>query len=211
MTSPTATAIRPSPNSSSYAARTDEELMLDLARGQHEALRPLHARYASLILHVASQSLGWPAAEEVLQEVWVALWRDAARFDPDQGAFRPWLLRVLRWKILNQLRQRRHQPPLSLDTPAPDETEEPAQQVPDQAPGPDQRAWQREQEAIVWSALAALPPKQRQAIALAFLSDLTHEQVAATLRVPLGTAKTRIRVGLRQLRAHLAPVAPRSA
>ena len=188
--------------------------MLDLARGQHEALGPLHARYTSLIMHVASQSLGWPAAEEVLQEVWVALWRDAARFDPDQGAFRPWLLRVVRWKILNQLRQRRHEPLLRLDEPAPEEADKPfqgASGVPDQAPGPDERVWQREQQLIVRSALAALPPKQRQAVALAFLSDLTHEQVAATLRVPLGTAKTRIRVGLRQLRAHLAPVAPRCA
>ena len=178
--------------------------MRDLARGQHEALGPLHARYTSLILHVASQSVGWAAAEEVLQDVWFTLWRDAARFDPDQGSFRPWLLQVVRWKILNEIRQRRKQPKLSDHEPPPDAMDEPQHWVPDHAPGPDERLWQREEELMLERALALLPPEQRQAVALAFLSDLTHQQVAATLRVPLGTAKTRIRIGLRKLRAHLA-------
>ena len=77
----------------------------------------------------------------------------------------------------------------------------------DGAPGPEERAFQREHRRIVDSALDALPPKQREAVALAFLEDMTQEQVAEALDVPLGTAKTRIHSGLHGSRAVLAPVA----
>jgi RNA polymerase sigma-70 factor (ECF subfamily) len=181
--------------------RSDEELMGDLARGQQDALGPLYSRYASLVFQIGVQSLDRAAAEELVQEVFLTIWRGAGSFDPNQGAFRPWLLRLTHWKILNELRRRRRRPSTAADD------EDPLEQVVDRAPGPEERAWQTEHEHIVKSALAALPPKQRQAIALAFLEDMTHEQVARTLDVPLGTAKTRIRSGLHQLRTHLAPMA----
>jgi hypothetical protein len=79
--------------------------------------------------------------------------------------------------------------------------------LPDEEPGPEERAWRTEHRQVVRSALEGLPPKQRQAVALAFLEDMTHEQVAQALDVPLGTAKTRIRSGLQQLRLRLAPIA----
>jgi RNA polymerase sigma-70 factor (ECF subfamily) len=184
-------------------ARTDEELMDDLARGRQDALGPLYGRYASLVFQLGVQSLDRPAAEELVQEVFLTIWRGADNFDPSQGAFRPWLLRLTHWKILNELRRRRRRPATRTDA----DDDDPLQEVPDVDPGPEERAWQTEHEDIVKSALAALPPKQRQAIALAFLEDMTHEQVARTLDVPLGTAKTRIRSGLQILRSHLAPMA----
>src|SRR5207302_7479619 len=85
--------------------------------------------------------------------------------------------------------------------------EDPFEHVIDKEPGPEEYAWRTEHETIVKSALEALPPKQRQAIAMAFLEDMTHEQVARALDVPLGTAKTRIRSGLQLLRSQLAPFA----
>src|SRR5215467_11917674 len=181
--------------------RSDEELMAELARGQQEALGPLYSRYASLVFQIGVQSLDRAAAEELVQEVFLSIWRGAGSFDPNQGAFRPWLLRLTHWKILNELRRRRRRPSTAADD------DDPLEQVVDRAPGPEERAWQTEHEHIVKSALEALPPKQRQAIALAFLEDMTHEQVARTLDVPLGTAKTRIRSGLQILRSHLAPMA----
>jgi RNA polymerase sigma-70 factor (ECF subfamily) len=180
--------------------RSDEELMADLASGQQDALGPLYSRYASLVFQIGVQSLDRAAAEELVQEVFLTIWRGAGSFDPNQGAFRPWLLRLTHWKILNELRRRRRRPSTADD-------DDPLEHVVDRAPGPEERAWQTEHEHIVKSALAALPPKQRQAIALAFLEDMTHEQVARTLDVPLGTAKTRIRSGLHLLRSHLAPMA----
>lgn len=183
-----------------FAARCDEDLMRDLAGGQQDALGPLYGRYASLVFQIALHSLDRAAAEELVQEVFLTIWRGAASFDPSQGAFRPWLLRLTHWKVLNELRRRRRRPSESTE-------DEPLQEFVDGAPGPEEHVWQIEHETIVKSALQALPPKQRQAIALAFLEDMTHEQVARTLDVPLGTAKTRIRSGLQIMRAHLAPFA----
>jgi RNA polymerase sigma-70 factor (ECF subfamily) len=177
-------------------ARTDEELMRDLARGQQQALGPLYSRYASLVFHLSAQSLDRAIAEELVQEVFLTVWRGAASFDPQQGAFRPWLLRLTHWKILNELRRRRRQP-----------TQDGEFDLVDEEPGPEERAWQSEHERILKTALDALPPKQRQAVAMAFLQDMTHEQVARALDVPLGTAKTRIRSGLQILRLQLAPIA----
>ena len=188
------------PAGSTDAARTDEELMRDLARGQQEALGPLYSRYAALVFHIGVQSLDRTAAEELVQEVFLNIWRGSTSFDPSQGAFRPWLLRLTHWKILNELRRQRRRPPG-------DDAEDSISELPDDEPGPDERAWQKEHDRIVLSALETLPPKQRQAIALAFLEGMTHEQVASTLQVPLGTAKTRIRSGLQSLRVYLAPVA----
>jgi RNA polymerase sigma factor (sigma-70 family) len=184
--------------------RTDDELMRDLAHGQEEALGPLYSRYAPLVYHLANQSLDRPAAEEIVQEVFLTIWRGAGSFDPAQGGFRAWLLRLVHWKILNELRRRRRRPAEAKDEAS---DEDRFQQLADLEPGPEERAWQNEHGKIVHSALEALPPKQRQAVAMAFLEDMTHEQVAQALNVPLGTAKTRIRSGLQILRMQLAPIA----
>src|SRR5690348_3379861 len=153
--------------------RSDEELMLELARGHHEALGPLYGRYAGLVFHLGAQSLGRAVAEELVQEVFLTIWRGSAGFDPSQGAFRPWLLRLTHWKILNELRRRRRRPTIDQD-----DDDEPLERVQDEAPSPEDSAWRSEHETIVRAALADLPPKQREAIALAFLQDMTHEQVA---------------------------------
>src|SRR5262249_43758267 len=77
--------------------------------------------------------------------------------------------------------------------------------VADDDPGPAEATWQAHRRALVAAALEELPAAQREAVGLAFLDDLTHEQVAAELGIPLGTAKTRIRRGLQRLRGSLAP------
>jgi RNA polymerase sigma-70 factor, ECF subfamily len=187
-----------------HDARTDEELMLDLAGGQQDALGPLYSRYAGLIFHLAAHSLDRPVAEELVQEVFLTIWRSAGAFDPEQGAFRPWLLRLAHWRILNELRHRRRQPP---QQPRQDADDDLFARLLDDQPGPEERAWQREHRQVLQSALETLPPEKRQAVALAFLEDMTHEQVAQALDVPLGTAKTRIRTGLQLLRLRLAPIA----
>src|SRR5258708_4044588 len=200
----TANRVYAQPVHAPVTERSDDELMRDLAHGQQEALGPLYSRYAALVFHMAHQSLDRPAAEEIVQEVFLTIWRGAASFDPAQGGFRPWLLRLVHWKILNELRRRRRRP---AEDKVEGSDEDRFQQLADLDPGPEERAWQNEHGQIVHSALAALPPKQRQAVALAFLEDMTHEQVAKALDVPLGTAKTRLRSGLQILRLQLAPIA----
>ncbi len=181
---------------------SDEELMRQLATGRQDVLGPLYSRYARLIFNLAAQTLDRSAAEEIVQDVFLTVWRKAGVFTPERGAFRPWVLQVAHYRILNELRRRSRQPQVE-----PDGTEGRMVDMPDLAPGPDEAAWRDSLRAAVRSAIEDLPPSQRQAVDLAFFEDKTHEQVAAELNVPLGTAKTRIRSGLHRLRSRLAPIA----
>lgn len=181
--------------------RSDEQLVGQLASGQQEALGPLYSRYASLIFNLASQSLDAGAAEEIVQDVFLTVWRKASAFDPAQGAFRPWVLQIAHYRILNELRHRRRRPQLQSDPEG-----HYLSAVPDPAPEPAEAAWHEFEQSTVRDAVGRLTPPQRQALGLAYFEDLTHEQVARTLDIPLGTAKTRIRAGMQVLRHQLAPL-----
>jgi len=180
---------------------SDEELMLQLAHGRQEALGPLYSRYGPLIFNLAAHSLDRAAAEEIVQDVFLTVWRNAAVFDPERGAFRPWVLQIAHFRVLNELRRRTRRPQLESD---PDGLL--LAGLPDQGPAPEEAAWRDSLRSAVHAAFEELPPPQRQALDLAFFKDLSHEQVAAELKIPLGTAKTRIRAGLGKLRGKLAPV-----
>jgi RNA polymerase sigma-70 factor, ECF subfamily len=179
---------------------SDEDLMQQLAAGRQEALGPLYSRYAARIFSMAAQSLGRATAEEIVQEVFLAVWRKAATFIPARGTFRAWLFQIAHYRILNELRRRSRQPQLDDD---PDGLR--LAESADPMPGPDDVVAGEAQRVEVRRALEGLPADQRRAVELAFLDGLTHEQVASTLRLPLGTAKTHIRAGLQRLRAGLAP------
>jgi RNA polymerase sigma-70 factor (ECF subfamily) len=184
---------------------SDEELMRQLAAGRSEALRPLHGRYAALIWGLAARSLDRAAAEEISQEVFLAVWRHAATFDLARGSFRTWVMQIARTRVLNELRRRRRRPSARFRSQDPD-----GDHLPDPGPGPVEAAWREYRRAAVRAAVEALPPPQREALRLAFLEDLTDEQVAAFLDVPLGTTKSRIRAGLKALRIRLAPLVTRA-
>jgi RNA polymerase sigma factor (sigma-70 family) len=179
---------------------SDEALMRGLAAGEDGALAALYARHAPLVFGIAAKSLDRPAAEEIVQDVFLVLWRHAADFDPERGPLRPWLLQITRRRILNELRRRRSRPPFWSDG-----AEERLAELPDSDPGPLAAAWRDYRRTAVRAALEQLPPRQRQALGLAFFEELTHEQVAQVLALRLGTAKTRIRSGLQRLRRELAP------
>ncbi len=180
---------------------SDEELMRALAAGQQEALGPLYRRYGPLVFSLAAQSLGRSAAEEVVQDVFLAVWRKADTFDPARGTFRAWVLQSAHFRIINELRSRGRRPQVAPD---PDGVQLAALHAPD--PEPPEAAWSAFRRDAVRSAMQKLPLPQRQALGLAFFEDLTHEQVASVLQLPLGTAKTRIRAGLQKMRLALAPV-----
>lgn len=180
---------------------SDEEVIRGLAAGGADALRSLHSRYAPLIFNIAARSLGPNSAEEIVQDVFVAIWRKAGTFDPARGSFRSWVLRITHLRVINEFRRRSRRPRIEVD---PEETC--LGNLPEHRPGPDEQAWLAHRRAIVRAAVDALPQPHRQALSLAFLDELSHQQVAQTLGLPLGTAKTRIRAGLQRLRAHLAPL-----
>ena len=180
---------------------SDEELMTQLAAGRQERLGPLHGRYAPLVFNLAAQTIDRATAEEIVQDVFVAVWRKAGTFDPARGTFRAWVLRIAHLRVLNELRRRGRRVRVE-----PDPEGLHLGSVPEPGPGPVEEAWRAHRRVIVRAAVEALPPPQRQALSLAFLEDLTHEQIANFLDLPLGTAKTRIRSGLQTLRTYLSPL-----
>src|SRR5262245_16974674 len=178
----------------------DADLMRRVAGGSEDALGALYGRFARPVFGLALQSLDRAAAEDIVQDVFLTVWNKAGTFDPERGTVRAWLLQIAHHRILNELRRRSRQP-----VPEPDPAGHLLAGLPDRDPGPAERAFERHRRSIVESALKGLSAAQRQAIGLAFFDDLTHEEVAAELDLPLGTAKTRIRAGLQKLRATLVP------
>src|SRR5947209_17737664 len=115
---------------------SDEELMGHLAAGEQDALAPLHGRYAPLVYNLAAQSLDRAAAEEIAQDVFLAIWSKAGTYDPARGPLRPWLLRIAHLRIINELRRRGRRPQLLPD---PDGLHYTA--APDDRPQPEEAAW----------------------------------------------------------------------
>lgn len=133
-------------------------------------------------------------AQDVVQDVFLTLWRDAARYDPARGAVSSWLLTMTRYKAIDVVRREAGARRRIVDI---DMSLEPS--------GLDvhEEAWLRARGDRVRAALAELSAAQREAVTLAFFEGLTHPEVAAALSLPLGTVKTRIRDGLIRLRRAL--------
>ena len=168
---------------------TDPELVARVGRGDTRALRALHSRYASLLFTVAARVVDAAAAEEVVQDVFMTLWRKHETFDPARGALKPWLCQVARRRALNVRRSRRGVKPAA----------EGIEEIVDEALEPDEALWRAHRRSALHAAVDALPDAQRRALSLAYFDELTQEQVAAALRVPLGTTKTRIRLAMRRI------------
>lgn len=169
---------------------TDESLVARLGAGDQEALRALYQRYAALVFTVAARFVDAATAEDVVQDVFVTLWKKHATFDPSRGAFKSWIIQIARRRALNELRRRRGPR---------EERDDSLETLSDDSLEPDEAQWLAHRRKVVRAAIDALPVAQRQALSLAFFEELTHEQIAATLSAPVGTTKTRIRLALKRL------------
>jgi RNA polymerase sigma-70 factor (ECF subfamily) len=179
---------------------SDAELMRDVASGSEEALVLLHHRYARAILGLAVQTLDRATAEDIVQDVFLVVWRNAARFDPERGTVRAWVLQIAHFRMLNELRRRSRQPPIE-----PDVDGHLLAALPAHEPDPAHAVAAEHRRATLRAAMNDLPAAQREALDMAFFDDLTHAEIAAELNLPLGTTKTRIRAGLEKLRGKLGP------
>jgi RNA polymerase sigma-70 factor (ECF subfamily) len=180
---------------------SDEALMSALASGQQDAIGLFYARYAPTIHGMAAQALGRPTAEDIVQDVFLAVWKKAPSYDPKRGSVRPWLLQIAHYRIANELRRQSRHPQTQAD---PDD--ERLASLPEPGPGQSEEVWNAYRHSALRRALEELPPPQRQALGLAFFEQLSHDEIASALKLPLGTAKSRIRAGLRTLRQRLAPL-----
>ena len=170
----------------------DAALMARIVERDERAVEALYARYSGPLYSLAYQVTGADRfAQDVVQEVFVALWRDAGRFDPAKGAVAPWLFSLARHKAIDFVRREANIRKRTADVDL--EFEEASDDV-------DHETWIRYRRERVREAIESLTPVQREALELAFFAGLTHVEVAERLDIPLGTAKTRIRSALLRLR-----------
>lgn len=176
----------------------DEELVTRVARGDARAFAMLFDRYGDLVYSVAYRVLGdGHAAEDIAQEVFLKFWRRPSLFDSDRGRFATWLISVTRNRAIDERRVRQRS---GRDDPG--GVVEAGAATPG-AEDPGRLAVLAREREAVREALAALPPEQRLAIELAYFGGLTQSEIAQRLSLPLGTVKTRIRLGMQKLRAAL--------
>ena len=191
---------------SSGAVGDDFELVVAMARGEERAASDLYDRHGAVMYGLALRMVSEPAdAEDVVLDAFAQAWREAARFDTSRGSVLGWLTTIVRTRALDAIRARGRRAKL-VDT-ASVRLDEPAA-MSQGAPAPDRAVEDSERNVAVGSALSALPEPQRRAIELAFFEGLTHQEVAERLREPLGTVKTRIRLGMLKLREMLGGLAP---
>jgi RNA polymerase sigma-70 factor (ECF subfamily) len=183
----------------STAATTadDRAAVARMASGDTDGLTSLYDRHGRLVYSLALRIVrDHGDAEDITQEVFVQVWRQADRFDVTRGSVAAWLLTVARARAIDLLRRRRTRPQPAGTSEIVDTS--------DLAPGQDVRLESTERADAVRAALDALPLRQRLMIELAFFEGLTHNEIAEQLEIPLGTVKTRVRQGLLRLRDMLA-------
>ncbi len=180
-----------------YSALPDDALVRLMALGRTEALSALYDRYSrlvfSLALHVVDDQA---AAEEITQDVFYRLWQNAAAYRPEQAKVTTWMTSITRYRAIDVLRQRGARPQQDNVEWA----ESALDLAPDPANDPEVAATLAMEQRRVRAAVALLPPEQREALALAFFRGLSHGEIAERLGQPLGTVKTRIRLGMQKLR-----------
>ncbi len=172
---------------------SDEALVLLVARGDDDALAALYDRFGRIAYGLALRVLRDPAlAEDAVQDAFLTVWRTASRFVAERSNARTWILTFVHRRAVDVVRreQRRRTETLDEVPAAPSEST-------------DDVAWLRIERERVQGALRTLPDREREAIELAYYGGYTQAEVAERTGVPLGTVKSRIRLGFTRLRRAL--------
>ena len=177
----------------------DEDLMVLVERKDPVAFEVLYDRHGGAAYSLAHRIVGGPeAAEDVVQEAFLSIWRSGAHFDATRGSVRSWTLGVVRNRSIDALRRQSGKAPkLNFDDDAALEAQ-PAQEL------TDSEAIRRETASRVRGAIKELPEEQSEVIGLAYFGGFTHSEIASMLSMPLGTVKGRMRLGLEKIRLSLA-------
>jgi RNA polymerase sigma-70 factor (ECF subfamily) len=189
------------------AADSDEALVAGYAAGDVAAFEQLYARHElPLWRYLLRQCRDRATADELMQEVWFAVTREAPRFRTD-GRFAPWLYTIARHRVID--RHRAEHPAQSLDAIV-DTSDEPlaAMLADESSPSPLAVSEQSEQGQAILAALARLPPEQREAFVLQAEADLSVEDIARITGTTFETAKSRLRYARDKLKALLRDHAP---
>lgn len=181
------------------AQLNDADLIQMISRGEVEALEAIYDRYAGLSYSLALRVLGdREAAEEVVQDAFVALWRRSDTYNPMAGRVHSWLLRIVRNRAIDELR-RQKSPVRNIRSYGPDsETLQDMSEV--------DAIGAMELRSVVGEALEGLPNNQREVVEMAYMKGLSQREISEYTGLPLGTVKTRTRLALGKLRKTLEPL-----
>ncbi|MGB7213267.1 MAG: sigma-70 family RNA polymerase sigma factor [Gemmatimonadales bacterium] len=179
----------------------DQALIQRIASGDEQAIGPLYDRFAP-VLHAAAWRITGEKddAEDVLINAFAQAWHEASSYDAQQGSVGAWMMTITRTRALALIRSHGHHGPAAAAEP--------------EAAGAGASPWryatsrsaeQSERRRLISIALQGLSAAQRQAIELAYYEGLSHSEIAEKLGEPLGTVKTRVRLGLQKLREALRP------
>ena len=172
------------------------QLIQRAAAQDREAFSQLYDRFSSLVFSLAMRILrSQTDAEDLLQEVFMQLWRQASGYSQERGSPEAWIINIARSRAIDKLRsiRRRERSFVLTDDPA-------AAESPDNV---ETSAGESESKLVMNSALANLPEAQRRVLELAYFDGLSQSEIAARLAEPLGTVKTRMRSGIQRLRGML--------
>lgn len=178
------------PSVSTAELRVIDAVEAAFVQGGDDALRAAYDAHGPLVYSFCRRSLGDDRAKDVTQEVFVRAWRSRDRFDSTKGSLAGWLMAITKNRLIDNIRaEQRHANRRADAEPGEVPVESNLEQVGDRM--------------LVADALKSLPERSRTVIELAYLSDLTHTQIAEQTSLPLGTVKSDIRRGLATIRRHL--------
>jgi RNA polymerase sigma factor (sigma-70 family) len=177
----------------------DRELIRRIGAGDEDAFRSLFRSFAPNALSLAQRVVRQPfLAEEIVQEVFLAVWRSPNAYEPERGSVKSWLLGMVHHRAVDAVRREESQRRRAEDSlpEALDLDDDPALIVTDRLGLPEERK-------AVRSALLELPDEQRQVIELMYFAGMSQSRISERLSLPLGTVKSRTLLGMRRLRAAL--------
>jgi RNA polymerase sigma-70 factor (ECF subfamily) len=187
------------------SVQSDPQLLRDIVAGNADALGALYDSHARMVFSLAKRMLARQEdAEEVVQDVFAYVWKQAARYESSRASVAGWLVMLTRTRAVDKLRARRARPDLNqpIDPgPALDASVS-------RLATPEALAVSSDDARSVTAALAALPAEQRSLIDLAYFEGLSQSEIAERTGTPLGTVKTRMRTALQTMRAAMSSAMP---
>ena len=175
----------------------DPTLLARVVKGDQQAFSQLYDHSSTLLFTLAVRILGnHEEAAELLQDVYLEVWRKVSRYDVGRGTPVAWLVTLTKSRAIDRLRARAargYRATNSLEAGT-------GMQVADPSPSPFETQSDQELRIAIGAAMAGLPQAQQQAIELAYYEGLSHSEISQRLNQPLGTVKTRIKLGMSKLR-----------
>ncbi len=178
---------------------SDESLIDAIASGDVAAMEPLYERYSRPFFSLAYRmTASRQISEDLVQAAFLAIWQHRTSYSKAAGSVHSWLFSIMHHRVIDYLRHWRCSSvgkEISWETIAYEEYS--------LLPDPWEETWHIEQTMLIRKAMQNLPEKQRRVIELAYFEGLTHEEIAKRCYIPLGTAKSRLRLGLLHLKREL--------